>query len=268
MARFRKFKKNYTRRSFAGPRFKTMHSKGMNKYQTYRKRNTKEQLTSLVAPNTIMPDRSLVRLKYASVQALQTAFDSNTWKANSLYDPNGLIGGHQPAGFDIWKLFYRRYLVHGCKIKVRLIGTNAAITAASHMALIATPDTTYNLQDPVEIVESPYAKFRFSGNYGQRQELTMYMTTSKMYGRSKNSISAESRFSADITADPADLWYFICTFKTLDGSNFANCYVETELTYYAEFFERKYVLDNTNDNPVAPGDVGLPGATGTADERL
>lgn len=59
------------------------------------------------------PDRMKVHLFYGEnqVRAPGTSFEFYNWRANGLFDPNQTGVGQQPAGFDQWMAFYRKFIV-------------------------------------------------------------------------------------------------------------------------------------------------------------
>lgn len=75
----------------------------------------------------ILPNRYTCKLRYTESFALAPSGSTvvaQVFRANDLYDPNGLPGGHQPMGFDQLCLMFNHFTVTGSKITV--ISTQAA----------------------------------------------------------------------------------------------------------------------------------------------
>ncbi len=72
----------------------------------------------------IVPKSKLVLLKYTDAQIFNPASLNavgQTWRANSVFDPNLTGVGGQPPGFDQWAAFYSRYVVLGATIRCEVI---------------------------------------------------------------------------------------------------------------------------------------------------
>jgi len=74
---------------------------------------------------------------------------THNFLANSAYDPDGTLGGHQPYGFDQMTNFYHHYTVIGCKalVKIRqntnttsivMLAVDAGATAFADLVAVRT----------------------------------------------------------------------------------------------------------------------------------
>lgn len=77
------------------------------------------------------PERIGTKLRYVENLYL-TSNTSNTFRLNSLFDPNLTGVGHQPMYHDQFSLIYGKYRVKGAKITVKFTSNQAPATAASN----------------------------------------------------------------------------------------------------------------------------------------
>ncbi len=87
-----------------------------------------------------LPNKTRTKLVYAqfvSVSAVQQITGKYTFRANSIFDPDLTGAGHQPKFRDQLALYYSKYRVLGCSIKVSdiVIGT-AASTPAMRIGVV------------------------------------------------------------------------------------------------------------------------------------
>jgi hypothetical protein len=100
------------------------------------------------------PTQQTARLLYSELQVIQTGSlipEKLVYRLNSLYDPNFTQTGHQPLGFDQWKLFYGYYTVLKCDWEIQIIPTD--LTAASAVAVYVSPTSapSTSVSDLVEL---------------------------------------------------------------------------------------------------------------------
>lgn len=98
-------------------------------YRSYKKKRTwrkkskstyKRKRSSLTLSNNIsLGAKRKVNLCYVTHFTLNSggaSHDAKVFKVNSIYDPDALLGGHQPFGHDTYETLYKKYLVKGCKL--------------------------------------------------------------------------------------------------------------------------------------------------------
>lgn len=96
-------------------------------------------------PN-IIPASKIVKHRYVDTVVLDPNVSvpySYVFRANSVFDPDYTSTGHQPLGFDQWKVFYDHYNVIGSKITATFIteASNGAV-ACAHVGIILTDSVT------------------------------------------------------------------------------------------------------------------------------
>lgn len=76
----------------------------------------------LVTLGTFLPDRVMVKMRYADVKSRAVALavvDEYQYNLNSTYDPDRTGGGHQPMGRDqLLGTLYNKYRVHSVDVRV------------------------------------------------------------------------------------------------------------------------------------------------------
>lgn len=236
---YRKKKRTYSKRR-----------KFIKRNRRYRKRSTKP--TTAIQKTLGFADRTRVKLVYSWYGQLQSTIGATGFiyfRGNSIYDPEDILGGGQPADFDIYKLFYYNYVVHGSSMSVKLMNGNAANSSAIRFAMVPTPAATPSSLSPEEVAEQPYAKYVTLPNYGGSRKLSAYMSTAKMVGRPKVAIIADDQYQAPVSSNPTYTWFWNVCYKAADDGAITNVYAGIRFVYYVEFFNRKYSVDDTADNP-------------------
>lgn len=69
-----------------------------------------------------LPQRMFVKLNYCEpnmdMSLAAAVVSTQTWRLNSLFDPDLTGVGHQPYLYDQYSALFNRFLVHGCKVYV------------------------------------------------------------------------------------------------------------------------------------------------------
>lgn len=104
--------------------------------------------------NTVsgVPKTRIIKMRYCDnifIQNVAGALNTAAFRANSIFDPNVALGGHQPMGRDFWAQAYKEYCVLGAKITLYCGNDNAevpvttGITVNSNTNPLYTETTTY-----------------------------------------------------------------------------------------------------------------------------
>lgn len=99
----------------------------------------------------------VVRHRYSTAIELDPATSTAAdyyFRANSLFDPDHTSTGHQPMWHDQMALFYKKYVVIGSRISVRVYGANTAHTGVPLLVIKKDHDNTPASADINTIVES------------------------------------------------------------------------------------------------------------------
>lgn len=194
------------------------------------------------------PDRLFVKLNYSDTYAFTTTLGIATqqvFRGNSVFDPDQTGVGHQPYAFDQWANFYGYYRVHGSKIRAQLCSQSASganfSTFTPWLAVFPSLSTAAPSY-PNPLQEMPYVSYRYPIVYGQGNReniINKYMSTAKIFGEKKLAVETEDNFSAAVTTNPADIWYWHAIVGSLDNASTQTAIVIFKITYYVEFSARK-----------------------------
>lgn len=210
-----------------------------------RKRMSRATTTVARGPSGF-PDRLFVKLRYSERINQTHAVGASAvyvWRGNSLFDCNFTGGGTQPYGFDQWAALYSYYTVYGSSIKVQNCvtqNTNLAMDIAVLPSVENTVASVSDISSPVE--EMPYCKYKIVGTYAvgvNDNIIRSYMSTAKIYGVNKAAVESEDNYSAAVTTNPANGWYWITVTQPVDESTAMTSTIVVMITYYAEFNTRK-----------------------------
>lgn len=186
------------------------------------------------------PDVMIVKLAYTheGVFTPGVASAQLLFRGNGPYDPDVLVGGGQPLGYDQWANVYERYNVHASSCTITALPINSAATGSYEIIVTPVNDTT-TLSTPNDL---PYAKSRYGGHIGGGGITTIknYMSTKKIVG--EVDIDDED-YSASVGASPLRQWYWNITTNSLDGMTNINMYHKIRVVYYMKFYRRRELYD-------------------------
>lgn len=232
-----------TRSTFRRRRRRTFRRRrGIRRFGKRRFRKGGRAHMKIIKAPSGMVDRAFVKLKYCTIVNRIDAGGLNNYvfRANSCYDPDFTLGGHQPFYFDQWcnaNTFFNRYRVHGCKIIVKFTNNKTtAISVGLYPSLSnAGPTGGEN------VAEIPYSKQTvIAGTEGTPQAtLSQYMSTKRMFG--VQSISQNEGTSAAYNADPLAPWYWMINVQTAVGIAGLDFVLDVKLIMMVEFYIRTQV---------------------------
>lgn len=193
----------------------------------------------LIQPSSsIMPDRYRTRLKY--VETFTTSNITVTpytyvLRGNSVFDPDHTGTGHQALGHDQLALFYGKYRVNGCKLRLTVSMTTSQTQYAPLAVVVHDSLSTSTALSISSAAERPRARMAITNANGEHQAvITRYMSTLKALGRREHSHDEE----ANTTQDPAKEWYWHVLIANTDTSDVTSATFTVELTYYVDYFNR------------------------------
>lgn len=205
-----------------------------------RKRRRRNRGPSLRRMPLLFPDRLMVKLPYQGNIAFTSGIGEQfyRWNTNSLFDPENTGVGHQPLGFDQWKLFYAIYKVHACTVKIKMIN-NMPVNNVD-VVFVWSPTTnidTYVLTE--EWQEQPYSTNYILPRQGSGSTKGFYKRhfhLSKIQGEKLN----HQEYEAQTTASPAKLsFFYIWCKETFGASVTLDVEFNVRMTFFAEFYQRR-----------------------------
>jgi len=192
-----------------------------------------------------MPDRLYVRLTYfekLSWTQVSGTLGDNVFRGNSCFDPDLTGTGGQPSGFDQWSAFYASYTVLGSKIEVSC-SVNGGTGGPNTNRFGVTPtnfSSIFGASSQEQVEEQPYtvAKNANMGAVGiGNGKITQYMSSAKMVGVVRSAVQNEDAFSALVTANPANQWFWH-VWNYVPSGDTQSLFQEIKLTYFVVFETR------------------------------
>lgn len=145
------------------------------------------------------PKNKVVTLRYnMSIQldATTAATAGRAFRANSCYDPDTAVGGHQPLGFDQWSLYYNHYTVIGSKVYAQFSSASTTNQAGQSVIGIYLADDTIVPTTPSLMIEQGLSKWKYMPHQLQAQSAKDLMIT--------NTFSAKKFFNLTNVKDNQD----------------------------------------------------------------
>lgn len=195
------------------------------------------------APVSSMPDSMMFRLKYNDAFTLLTGalITPKIYRGNSLFDTDFAIGGHQPYSYDQLTALYGRYFVSSCEIVVR-VSTNSSPGVRVVCVPMRTPEQTLGMSTYCEV---PRAKTVLISNNDGIATIRSKVSTRAMAGEGRS-----DKLEAQYDANPAEMWYWILTHQTDDGTNADVCY-DVRLIFTAQLYNRRGQTQSTGSGSAA-----------------
>lgn len=219
---------------------------GRRRRRTYRRKSKRAMLSRV--PRFLQPKIRTVSMPYRHYQSFVSAtVQYQTFRMNSIYDPDYTGLGHQPFGYDQLELQYGRYNVIASRIRFR-----AQNNRESYCTLFweVSPDVarTYTIDT---LTESPHIEghVRLYGgsstgiaNAGATATRTSkWYFPYKYYGLERNDDSLHSAFGNN----PSKQLYLRFITAMDDGASLNNLFLETYIDYVVELSEPLNVAAST-----------------------
>lgn len=167
--------------------------------------------TTAVVPRSLvplgLPKKQVATLRYFETVTLNAGIGviaSNVFRANSLFDPNVAVGGHQPRGFDQWMAFYGKGIVLGSKCTAKCISATSTEVSLFGVVTLTTSVTPLTSQ---ALIEEPRCSWAASGNVNTVNQETFATYSPKILFDYKNpKDEGDLQFTA--TGDAPQQGYF------------------------------------------------------------
>lgn len=228
------------------------------KTNTKQKRNAKQKKAdSKLATNgppvkmlkyngLILPQLFRTKLKYCEdLQIFGTIVSSEMVQANSLYDPRGGIGGHQPRGFDQFSTLYNRYLVLGCTVSATVSvvpggsGSNHGWVAITGLPAGASAILTHN-----GIRENVRTLYKSVSAHDKAVTISKYFSCADLQGQPYTKYYTDDVYDAAVSGNPQRVVQVQVSYGSRDPSINADLSVEWSVIYHVEFRQLREVLQS------------------------
>lgn len=185
------------------------------KKKTMRRRSRRTTFRPQRLIRSGFPKTTLVRMKYVDNTELNPtvgAIASFTYRANSIYDPQTTIGGHQPLGYDQWSAFYNHYVVIGSKIRATFASkTSSPATDGFNIIGINLQDDITYTADLFHMMEQGLTKYNKQSVHTNAQKVRSVTKgySAKKFFNISNVLSGAGRYGASIGSNPTEEAFFV-----------------------------------------------------------
>lgn len=230
-------------------------------------KRSKRRTTKIIKPRVPLngiQNSEIIKLRYVQHitipgDDIQGSMKAYQFRANSLFDPDYNIGGHQPMGFDQMAAKYNHYQVLGARIKVKNVpmgGNSSDGYNPSWVTLKINDTATLDYDDFDAMLESrPYGKqkkifcsnYLWGNPYGLTGEkvLTAYYDPKKMFALTKSSLRSEEKLKPKVTENPVEDALFQIQAFPLGASTLRQpINLLVEIDYTARFSEPKNLVQS------------------------
>lgn len=224
----------------------TAKKKQVQKKRKYVRKETKVHPKAVICycPQ-VCPDVMQVQLRYAVPKNASGggigAISDFVFRGNSPFDPDFVIGGQQPMGYDQWSNFYRRYRVLASKV---IVMANANSNEPSGVGIVAN-NTSSAFISREQAREQQYGKSIVLGSRDGSQSgtLTQYVSTAQVRGGPSDIVQYEQDLSALVTANPDQQFFWhIYGWGTGLVPNSFDVSMQIEIVYYIQFYDRETLV--------------------------
>lgn len=210
--------------------------------KSYAKRRKNKIYKSI---RNIVPDTKVVKHRYVFHTFLDPGTGgvaSRIMRANSVFDPEYAVGGHQPLGYDEWTQFYHHYNVIGSKCTAKFISADTSGTSGTAFVgvfLSASPTTVADPQLIMEQSTSRYGLMTGSNAAGTSRNIKSYYSPKKFFGLTDLGDNRDT-VGAAVDANPVEAAYFHVYATALSsGIDPASMSVLITMDYIVQYSERK-----------------------------
>lgn len=202
--------------------------------------------------NTGVPDRMLLRLKYSDNIKLSpmgaAVWSDYPFRLNSIYDPDYLLGGHQPATYDQWGNFYKRYRVYRADVKLTIVSLSAVPFQA---CMTGINIESYPLANNDSVFEQPHSvtKIIASNTGNNKVVLKKSFDLPRIRGMSHEQYRTASVIASDWVSNPNDQMLLDIKCHSLDDLTQFSAMGLIEIVYHVEAFDKvSPLISNTQNN--------------------
>jgi len=240
-AKFKYVKNKSLYPKLKGTTGKVVPVKVVNQKKKYRRTN----LTT-IDRIPFLPIKKWAVLPYHETIKISTGTSPETagtdiWSMNGLNDPEVILGGHQPMGFDQAMLFYEHYTVQSCKWTIQAYaGTVSDSKQAVAVGYYLSASSVGNITGSDRIVENGLMKRKIlsANNNNSKDMVTISgsLNLDKFFGKK---IINEDDYRGQLTTLPAEQVYIVFFCNSLDVPTSVDVVFDITFQYTVCFTEPK-----------------------------
>ncbi|QBX89303.1 capsid protein [Apis mellifera virus-12] len=197
---------------------------------------------------TGLPQRVMVKHKYVTkynTTISESAITSVVIRANSLFDPEYALGGHQPMYFDQYAELYNHYTVIGSRITFTVVNTDAQEAQYAYF-VVAYRDDNATLPPGTTmegIAEQTQGRRIVSvpGGANNVYKTSLSFSAKKTFG---GSVLGNPELRGSATANPNEDQYFILALRAAAPTTGGNVVISIHVEYVAIWNELKDVAQS------------------------
>lgn len=194
-----------------------------------------------------LPRRLLVKMRYIETvdfaDIVAGGVVVQTYRANSVYDPNFTGSGGQPSGYSLYSSVYARYRVAGCAIKVEAFNNCQNDTSTDdkvpRIAVVPWNAETAltSATDLTPVAALPGYKERTLAYGNGAKIIRGYTNLANMFGRTKLEWKTDPNNQAAYNANPVNAGYWFIITEAGDQGEVYDVVAKITLTYYVEWYD-------------------------------
>lgn len=168
--------------------------------------------------------QQVCKLRYVDTKTFTYNADGSlalhNFSCNSIFDPDFTGVGHQPLGHDQWQLIYKRYLVLGSKIMIRVLASsddNLVYPVTVGVQLTNDGTVSSNLNTLLENKQCSFVNINQQPGLAPPRLVTRKYSPKKHFGF-KDVRDNSDEIGADFGASPAEPAYFTMFYGSASGA--------------------------------------------------
>jgi hypothetical protein len=197
------------------------------------------------------PPRRTLQLTYANNIQLTSASNTanvlgtaQTYRLNSLFDPDLTGAGTQPYGFDTLATIYQQYKVSRVRVSIDFLSPDATYVGTVVAVLVPSAATlpTLAAANIDTFLDKPFTTFvSISTNADRSHGFSFDLPIHMIDGLTRSQLAADlTNYSAFVTASPTSTPRLTFAYATT-GNNTAGVVCRIRMTYFVEMWDR-YIL--------------------------
>jgi hypothetical protein len=183
-------------------------------------------------------DTARVTLRYVqffTVAGTSGVLGKNTFRGNSVFDPDQSGTGAQPVWFDDYALFYNRYRVVGSRCSVLAQGTtNNSLPVLFGLC----PQHATAALTAEGYLSQPYGMSAVASPGTTPAQLSLYISTAKVLGYPGGGVMGSDALSALVSTNPAHVWYWHVWSQPMDQATTLAGTMYVTIDYDVLFFDK------------------------------
>lgn len=201
------------------------------------------------------PSERVVTLPYVDSGQFSsgtTTVSKNQFRMNSVFDPDYTATGHQPYGFDQWKVLYNHYVVEACTAEVVLTTTATGTVAPVLFGMYVSDDFTVQNQS-YQLIEAGSAWDMSSIRSSGPKTLKVHLDVSKFLNR--RNLAADPDLRTSTSTNPIEQIYLTLWTQSTDLTNAMATSYNLTLNFRVRFMEPIDVTESFFNIPPRPSHV-------------